>query len=144
MMSKPTPALKLKKPDADRSRIMAAVKGRDTKPELFVRSLAHRMGYRFSLTRRDLPGDPDLAFVSRKAAVFVHGCFWHGHDCPRGSREPKTNRDYWLPKIARNRTRDARVIRELRKLGWRSLVVWECQLRDEAKLTRRLWAFVEK
>ncbi len=123
---------------------MAAVKGRDTQPELFVRSLAHRLGYRFSLTRRDLPGSPDLTFVSRRAVVFVHGCFWHGHSCPRGSREPKTNRNYWLPKIARNRERDVRVIRELKRLGWRSMVVWECQLRDETKLARRLRTFLEK
>lgn len=127
-----------------RAAIMRAVKSADTAPERTVRSLVHRLGYRFSLKRRDLPGSPDVAFVSRKAAIFVHGCFWHGHDCKRGAREPRTNRDYWLPKIARNRERDERVIRELKKLGWRSLVVWECQLREETILVRRLRIFLDK
>ncbi len=129
--------------EALRSRIMRAVKGRDTKPELRVRSLVHRLGYRYSLKRRDLPGSPDLALVARKAAIFVHGCFWHGHDCRRGAREPKTNVDYWRAKIARNVARDAETLRRLDEMGWRTLVIWECEMKDEAALRARLEAFIQ-
>ena len=109
---------------------MRAVKSSNTRPELRVRSAAHRLGLRYSLKRSDLPGKPDLVFVSRRLALFVHGCFWHGHDCPRGARVPNTNRDYWIAKIARNTTRDARVTAELHDRGWRTSVIWECELRD--------------
>src|ERR1700733_8373921 len=91
---------------ARRSAVMARVKGRDTKPELIVRRLLWRLGARYRLDRRDLPGRPDIVLPGRKLAVFVHGCFWHGHDCPRGARVPKANRDYWLGKVGRNRDRD--------------------------------------
>ncbi len=117
---------------------MRAVKSRDTKPEIAVRRLVHGMGLRFRLEGAGLPGKPDLVLPRHKLAVFVHGCFWHGHDCPRGARAPKTNRDYWLAKIARNKARDARVKRELRAMGWRVFVVWECALRDRSKLERRI------
>lgn len=129
--------------EALRSRIMRAVKGRDTKPELRVRSLVHRLGYRYSLKRRDLPGSPDLALVARKAAIFVHGCFWHGHDCRRGAREPKTNVAYWRAKIARNVARDAETLRRLDEIGWRTLVIWECEMKDEAALAARLQSFIQ-
>ncbi|MEZ5937520.1 MAG: DNA mismatch endonuclease Vsr [Hyphomonadaceae bacterium] len=121
-----------------RSRVMRAVQSRNTTPELRVRKAAHALGLRFRLHRSDLPGSPDLVFPSRRVVVFVHGCFWHGHTCPRGARTPETNRDYWLAKIARNRKRDRAAIRALEKLGWRVVVVWECQTRDADKLSRRL------
>jgi DNA mismatch endonuclease, patch repair protein len=121
-----------------RSRIMRAVKGRDTTPELTVRRLAHAMGYRYRLHRKDLPGHPDLVFPRLGRAVFVHGCFWHGHDCPRGARMPVRNRAYWSRKIARNMERDKAAVKALKALGWSVGVVWECRTRDEAGLKRRL------
>ena len=121
-----------------RSAVMARIKGRDTGPERAVRRLLTGMGLRYRLQRRDLPGRPDLALGPRRVAVFVHGCFWHGHDCPRGSRKPKANAEFWAAKIARNRARDARSVDELAACGWRALVVWECELRDEAGLHARL------
>lgn len=124
-----------------RSAIMRAVKSRDTAPEMIVRRCAHGLGYRYSLARRDLPGKPDLAFVSRKKAIFVHGCFWHGHDCKRGARAPAANAAYWSAKIARNAARDASSLRALKALGWKALVVWECELKDAA-LPRRIARFL--
>lgn len=121
---------------------MARVRSRDTKPELLIRRLLTQLGYRYRLHRSDLPGKPDIAFIGRRRAIFVHGCFWHGHDCARGSRAPKTNADYWRVKIARNRARDAAAIAALDAIGWRSLAVWECSLRDGA-LGDRLRAFLE-
>jgi DNA mismatch endonuclease (patch repair protein) len=123
-----------------RSAVMARVKGRDTGPELKLRRLLHGAGYRYRLQVRDLPGRPDLAFPRRRAAVFVHGCFWHGHDCPRGARAPKANADYWQAKIARNRARDAAVQSDLAARGWTGLVVWECELKQPDAVLRRLRA----
>lgn len=125
-----------------RSRIMRAVKSGDTAPELLVRSLAHRMGYRFRLHRKDLPGKPDIVFPGMRKAIFVHGCFWHGHDCARGARMPKSNRDYWTKKIARNKERDRAVRAALRRSGWTSLVVWECDLKDEKGLKAEVRKFL--
>lgn len=125
-----------------RSRIMRAVKSRDTKPELAVRRLLHGLGYRYRLHREDLPGKPDLVFPARRKAIFVHGCFWHGHDCPRGARVPSRNRDYWTAKIARNRLRDRTTIARLADAGWDSLTVWECELKDRETLTAKLVAFL--
>lgn len=123
----------------DRSAVMARVKARDTRPELRVRRLLRAMGHvGYRLDRRDLPGRPDIAFIGRRRAIFVHGCFWHGHDCRRGARAPKTNADYWRAKIARNRARDEAALQALAARGWRALVIWECELRDEAALTARL------
>ena len=122
---------------------MAAVRGKDTKPELAVRRLVHRLGYRYRLHRSELPGKPDLAFIGRRKAIFVHGCFWHGHDCGRGARVPKTNTDYWLGKIARNVARDERVRGELVALGWRSMIVWECELRDLTSVQKRIVGFLD-
>ena len=121
-----------------RSAVMARVKGRDTGPERAVRRILTALGLRYRLQRRDLPGRPDIALGPRRTAVFVHGCFWHGHDCPRGSRRPKQNAEFWAAKIARNRARDARARDDLAALGWRALTVWECELRDEAALTAGL------
>ncbi|MGE0828485.1 MAG: very short patch repair endonuclease [Hyphomonadaceae bacterium] len=125
-----------------RSAIMRAIKSCNTKPELIVRRAAHGLGYRYSLTRTDLPGKPDLAFVSRRKAIFVHGCFWHGHDCKRGARTPKANAAYWSGKIARNRARDGANAAALVALGWTSLAVWECELSDSSALEKRLRRFL--
>lgn len=130
------------KPDEARSRTMRAVRSKDTKPEIMVRRLAHALGFRFRLHRKDLPGSPDLVFPGRRAVVFVHGCFWHGHNCKRGARQPKENADYWRNKIARNAARDVRVSDELIDLGWRHMTVWECELRDEGMVTTRLRRFL--
>jgi DNA mismatch endonuclease (patch repair protein) len=124
-----------------RSAVMRAVKSRDTKPEMIVRRAAHALGYRFRLHRKDLPGNPDLVFPSRKKAVFVHGCFWHGHDCARGARMPKANAEYWTAKIGRNVARDDRVRNELASLGWETLTIWECELRQGA-VNERLSRFL--
>ena len=117
---------------------MARVKGRDTGPERAVRRLLWSAGYRYRMNRRDLPGTPDIVLPGRKAAVFVHGCFWHGHDCPRGARQPKANAEYWRAKIGRNVARDARNQADLTALGWRPLVVWECELKTPETLAHRL------
>ena len=126
---------------AKRSAVMARVKGKDTSPELKVRRLAHRLGYRFRLHRKDLPGNPDLVFPGRKKVIFVHGCFWHGHDCARGAREPKANAEYWRAKIARNRARDAASLEALAAQGWKALILWECELKRE-DLPARLRRFL--
>jgi DNA mismatch endonuclease (patch repair protein) len=116
-------------PTAVRSATMRAVKSRDTGPERHVRALLRRFAPGYRLNRRDLPGSPDVAYLGRKRAVFVHGCFWHGHDCPRGARAPKANAEYWRAKIARNRARDAAALEALAAMGWRAFVVWECQMK---------------
>ena len=113
-----------------RSRIMRSVRRADTGPELAVRSFLHRRGFRFSLHRRDLPGSPDIVLPRFQTAIFVHGCFWHGHDCARGSRQPKTNADYWIAKIDRNRVRDSAAVTALEASGWRVVVVWECEMKQ--------------
>jgi DNA mismatch endonuclease (patch repair protein) len=123
-----------------RSAVMRRVKGRDTAPELKVRRLLHRLGARFRLHRKDLPGAPDIVLPGRRLAIFVHGCFWHGHDCARGARVPKQNRDYWLGKVGRNRERDAANRTALEALGWRVETLWECELKDRATLEARLRA----
>lgn len=128
--------------DEVRSRTMRAIKSKDTSTELAVRRLVHGMGFRFRLHRRDLPGSPDLVFPTRRKIIFVHGCFWHGHDCKRGNRVPSTNTDYWLSKIARNRQRDDSVLAQLRDLGWHSYVVWECQLKEPEQLRAALLRFL--
>jgi len=115
---------------ATRSAVMAAVKSKNTKPEMRVRRLAHAMGYRFRLHRKDLPGSPDVVFASRRKVIFVHGCFWHGHDCARGARQPKTNAEYWRAKISRNAARDHANQEALAALGWEVLTLWECALKS--------------
>lgn len=127
---------------ATRSKIMSSVRTRDTGAEKAVRSLVHRLGYRYSLARTDLPGKPDLVLVSRRKAIFVHGCFWHGHACRYG-RLPKSRLGYWRPKIALNRARDRRQVRALRKTGWSVMVVWQCQLKRAVALEARLAAFLD-
>ncbi len=121
---------------------MRSVKGKDTVPEMTVRRMVHGMGYRYRLHRKDLPGKPDLVFSSRKKVVFVHGCFWHGHDCKRGARSPKTNSEYWRSKIERNVSRDARNRQELERSGWTVLVVWECELKGDERLRDKVRLFL--
>lgn len=106
---------------------MAAVRSKDTRPELFIRRKLHARGYRYSLHRRDLPGKPDIVFPARKSAIFVNGCFWHGHDCPAGAL-PATRREFWEAKIGQNRDRDVKNQSKLEAAGWNVLVVWECDL----------------
>ncbi len=117
---------------------MAAIRGRDTAPELVLRRALHARGFRYRIDARDLPGRPDLKLTRHGAVIFVHGCFWHGHDCPF-FRLPKSNVDFWRAKIERNRARDGRVVGELKALGWRVAIVWECALQGpggEAGLDR--------
>ena len=125
-----------------RSAVMRRVKGKDTRPELAVRKALTRLGARYRLHRKDLPGKPDIVLPGRKLAIFVHGCFWHGHDCARGSRVPKQNRDYWVGKVDRNRARDAKSNEALTSLGWRAATIWECDLKAEAALNARLAALL--
>ncbi len=123
-----------------RSWIMGQVRGWDTKPELFVRSIVHRMGFRFRLHRRELPGNPDLVLPKHKKAIFIHGCFWHGHKgCSRSNR-PATNKAFWKKKLDRNIQRDNNNVRKLRRLGWKPLVIWEC----ETKNPERIWEKIER
>jgi DNA mismatch endonuclease (patch repair protein) len=120
-----------------RSAVMRRVKGKDTAPEWTVRRLLWRLGARYRLHRGDLPGKPDIVMAGRRLAIFVHGCFWHGHDCARGARVPKANRDYWTAKVGRNRARDIASRTALAALGWRVETVWECELKDAAALEAR-------
>jgi DNA mismatch endonuclease (patch repair protein) len=126
-----------------RSKIMAAVRTRDTGAEKAVRSIVHGLGYRYSLNRSDLPGKPDLAFVARKKAIFVHGCFWHGHSCRYG-RLPKSRLHYWGPKIVANKARDRRNVRGLKGAGWSVMVVWQCQLKKKEAMKVRLGSFLNE
>ena len=121
-----------------RSALMARVRSKDTVPELVVRYTLHALGYRFRLHVRDLPGSPDLVFPRRRKVLFVDGCFWHGHHCRLGRARPKSRLDYWEPKLAANKRRDARVRRRLRAEGWSVGVVWECQTRTQTWLNRTL------
>ena len=125
-------------PPEKRSAVMRRVKGRDTTPELVVRRALTGLGAGYRLHRADLPGKPDIVMSGRRLAIFVHGCFWHGHECARGARTPKANRDYWVGKIARNRARDQVSQAALAALGWRVETLWECELKDAAALTERL------
>ena len=126
-----------------RSWNMSRIKGRDTKPEIAVRSLLHRMGYRFRLQRKDLPGKPDIVLPKYKTAIFVHGCFWHAHGC-KDSGIPKTNTGFWQKKLADNVQRDVRKQQQLLETGWRILVAWECQLNEIQLLEARLRMAFEK
>jgi DNA mismatch endonuclease, patch repair protein len=124
----------------DRSAVMRAVKSRGTAPERAVCALLRPIAPGYRLNRADLPGKPDIVYARRKLAIFVHGCFWHGHDCARGARMPKTNAAYWRAKIGRNRARDARTLAAYAAMGWRALVVYECELKNLEPLRSRLEA----
>jgi DNA mismatch endonuclease, patch repair protein len=121
-----------------RSWNMSQIRGKDTKPEVFVRSLLHGLGYRFRLNQKDIPGKPDITLPKYKTAIYVHGCFWHRHEGCKLAYAPKSNLDFWKTKFQRNVERDARVRKALRDTEWKALVVWECELRDRRALTRRL------
>lgn len=125
----------------DRSENMRAIRGKDTQPELIVRSLVHRLGYRFRLHRSDLPGKPDLVFPQKKKVIFVHGCFWHLHRCKNGLT-PQTNREFWRRKLERNEARDAENLEAITRLNWKALVIWQCQLKDQSKLRTKIARFL--
>jgi DNA mismatch endonuclease (patch repair protein) len=125
-----------------RSENMRRIRSEDTGPELQVRRLVHSLGLRFRLHDKALPGKPDLVFRSRKSVIFVHGCFWHLHGSCREGRVPSTRQEYWLPKLTRNAQRDREHLRELKKAGWRVLVIWECEVCALEKLARKLDRFL--
>jgi len=127
----------------ERSERMRRVKARDTKPEVQLRRLVWSLGYRYRKNCRDIVGRPDLSFIGRKRAIFLHGCFWHRHDCPSGRRAPKSRIKFWNSKFEHNVSRDAVVMRALRAAGWRALIVWECELRDPVKIERRVRRFLD-
>jgi DNA mismatch endonuclease Vsr len=144
LRTKATPRPSWKDVDEGRRRIMRAIRSRDTRPEMAVRSLIHRMGYRFRLHRRDLPGSPDLVFPSRRKVIFVHGCFWHHHSDPscRNAALPKTRADWWAAKLGANTARDAKQCSELAARGWGVMVVWECQVARPGGVARRVARFL--
>ena len=127
-----------------RSRMMSGIRGKDTKPEMVVRRLLHGMGCRYRLHAKDLPGKPDIVFRRLRLAIFVHGCFWHRHPDPncRLARLPKSRQDFWIPKLDGNRERDMRIERELAALGWQSLAIWECRIRDRPFLENEIRTFL--
>ena len=123
---------------------MSRVSGKNTKPEILVRSLLHNMGYRFRLHRKDLPGKPDITLPKYKKIIFVHGCFWHGHiGCPRAKR-PTTNNKFWNEKLNKNIERDKITVNNLKQLGWDILTVWTCEVKNIEKLRNKLLSFIEK
>lgn len=128
-----------------RSRVMKAVTSADTRLELMVRRSIHRMGYRYRLYRKDLPGTPDLVFPSRRKVIFIHGCFWHQHSCRQGNRLPKSRRDYWIPKLRRNTERDAENKKMLQEMGWDVMVIWECETRKASRdtLCEKITSFLD-
>lgn len=121
---------------------MSRIKGRNTRPEKRVRSLLHQLGFRFSLRRRDLPGNPDIVLPGRNYVVFVHGCFWHRHEGCNNAVLPKTRPDFWRAKLSGNVDRDSKTVRAVRALGWKVVIVWECELKDEAGLAQRLFDLI--
>jgi len=128
---------------ADRSALMRRIRSKNTGPELTVRSILHRLGYRFRLHRKDLPGQPDIVLPRHSKAILVHGCFWHGHACLLAAK-PKSNEDYWIPKIERNKARDVRNLETLTSLGWTVLELWECDIRQLDSLEERISAFMRQ
>lgn len=129
--------------DEQRSACMRAVKAKNTTPEMAVRRLIHSMGYRYALHVSKLPGKPDIVLTSKRKIIFVHGCFWHNHNCKRGRRPPATNSIYWNTKRKRNQSRDRVHLKRLREEGWKVLVVWECQIQDLGSLRRKLSGFIK-
>ena len=127
----------------ERSRIMSRISSKNTAPEIKVRCLLHKMGYRYRLHRSSLPGKPDIVFPSRQKVIFVNGCFWHGHKCSKGKKRPHTNADYWNGKIDRTKVRDKQNKVKLKKLGWKALTVWECQIKYVQKLSANLNDFLQ-
>lgn len=132
-------------PSPERSALMAKIRGRDTRPEIFVRKLLHRGGYRFRLHAGDLPGRPDIVFRSRRKAIFVHGCFWHHHEGCKQATVPKTRTAYWKEKFKANQKRDVASVSALEEMGWKVMVVWECEISsgDTHGLFERLASFLD-
>lgn len=126
-----------------RSERMSRVRSKDTKPELLVRRMIHGMGFRYRLHRRDLPGYPDLVFPSRGKIIFVHGCFWHRHGTCKFTRWPKSRMEFWKPKLEQNKSRDRANLTALRGMGWKVMVIWECQLEDVERLAAKVKTFLE-
>lgn len=126
----------------ERSYCMSRIKGKDTTPEMAVRRVVHGMGYRYRLHRRDLPGTPDIVLTRHKKIIFVHGCFWHMHNCKKGKSTPATNAEFWEKKRTENRERDKRNIAALKKMGWQVLVVWECQVKKPEQVRERVAQFL--
>lgn len=126
-----------------RSERMSRVKGVDSEAELLVRRIAHRLGYRYRKHVASLAGQPDMVFFGRRKIVFVHGCFWHRHDCPAGRRLPKSRIEFWKNKLERNQERDVEHLRQLKAEGWRVLVIWECETRDPARVEKKLTRFLD-
>lgn len=127
-----------------RSEIMSCIRSKDTTPERTVRSALHRLGFRYKLHVKGLPGCPDIAFPSKKKVLFIHGCFWHGHECKVGTRTPKTNTDYWVNKIERNRCRDSLSVTQLIEAGWAVMVIWECELAHREEVLTRIVDFLSE
>lgn len=129
---------------SERGARMALVKGRDTKPEMIVRRMLHAMGYRYRLHAKDLPGKPDIILRPRRKAIFVHGCFWHRHPDPncKRSRLPKSRLDFWEPKLEANAARDRLAVERLEAMGWKVLIIWECELREREQLGNKLKGFI--
>lgn len=132
-----------KRKKISRSENMRRIRSKDTEPEIAVRRLCRELGFPgYRLHRKDIPGKPDLVWTGRKLAIFVHGCFWHGHDCKEGIRIPKSNQDYWIPKIQRNKERDKANILELQSKGWRIIIIWECEIKQTQIISRRISNFL--
>lgn len=127
---------------AQRKRCMSNIKGKNTKPEMLVRRLAHGMGYRYRLHRKDLPGKPDLVFLGKRKVIFVHGCFWHMHTCKFGRVTPKSNAEFWRQKREATVLRDNAAIKKIEELGWDAMVVWECETKNLDELSHRLTGFL--
>ncbi len=128
----------------DRSENMRRIRSKDTNPELLIRRLVFKMGYRYRLYGKNLPSKPDLVFAGRKKVIFIHGCFWHQHMNCIDSHIPKTNRDYWVAKLNKNKVRDKKNQVEIKKLGWSFLIIWECKTKNTSKLSREIKTFLEK
>ena len=126
-----------------RSERMSRVRGTDSLAEMTVRRIAYRLGFRYRLHWRDLPGRPDMVFAGRRKVIFVHGCFWHRHGCPAGRRWPKSRLDFWKPKLERNMERDAETLQRLKEAGWNVLVIWECETGDQRAIEYRLKSFLD-
>lgn len=124
-----------------RSALMSRIKSKNTKPEITVRKILYSLGYRYRIHRKELPGSPDVIFSKRKKVIFIHGCFWHAHDCGRGFK-PKTNVDFWKKKLDKNCERDRLVEKQILEIGWQSLTIWECQLKNETQLIDLLKDFL--
>jgi DNA mismatch endonuclease (patch repair protein) len=128
-----------------RSNVMRKVKARNTSPEITIRKLLRAVGETgYRLHRKDLPGKPDIAFIGRKLAIFVHGCYWHGHDCARGKRVPKSNQEYWIAKITKNKARDCANKEQLEKSDWKILIIWECEIKNKTVLSERIYHFFQQ